>query len=83
MKRAKIKGKSNEVKMKKKYTKEAVDFTTLLMEVAARDVFDATEEDIQKWKETVNRYAKFIAEGKATVEDLKKSQAKGQQSRGK
>ena len=77
MKRAKIKGKSNETKMKKKYTSEAVDFVTILTEAATLDVFNATPEQINEWKETINRYARHVTEGVVKLEDFKKRNRKG------
>lgn len=46
------------------------------METAVRDEFNATEEQIEKWKKTVNRYAKYVVDGVASLEDFKKVNAK-------
>ena len=80
MKRAKIKGHSNEKKQRMKYTKEATDFLTLLMETAVRDVFNATDEQINQWKKTVNLYAQHVVNGVVSLEDFKKVNAKGGKS---
>lgn len=77
MKRAKIKGSSNETKLKKKYTNEAVNFITILTEAATLDVFNATPEQINTWKTTINRYAKHVTDGVVTLEDFKKRNRKG------
>lgn len=63
--------------MKKKYTSEAVNFVTILTEAATLDVFNATSEQINEWKETINRYARYVTEGVVTLEDFKKRNRKG------
>lgn len=77
MKRAKIKGVNNEKKMKKKYTTEAVNFVTILTEAATLDVFNATPDQINEWKETINRYAKHVTDGVVSLEDFRKRNRKG------
>lgn len=73
MKRAKIKGVSNETKKRRKWTLEAISFTTMLAETAARDVFNATEEQIDEWKNMINYRAKFFVDGAISLDDFRKA----------
>lgn len=77
MKRVKVKKDSNERKMRKRYTAEAVDFVMILIEAAVLDVFDATDKQVNKLKDTVNRYAQYVVDGVVSLEDFKKRNAKG------
>lgn len=73
MKRAKIKGDSKDVKMRKKYTLEATSFVLMLTETATRDIFKATDEQIDEWKNMVNYRAKFFVDNAISLDDFRKA----------
>jgi hypothetical protein len=49
----------------------------MVAESAALDVFDATPEKINEWKETINKYAGYVTDGVVSLEDFRKRNKKG------
>lgn len=73
MKRVKIKPKSNsaEKHITKKVSYEAVEFLTTMTEVVLRDKFKFNNDEIAVFKDTLNRYCSYIADGSVSIAEVK------------
>ncbi len=74
MKRVKIKPKnlSPEKKLTKKVSYEAVEFLTTMTEVVLRDKFKFNNNEITDFKNTLNRYCSYIADGSVSIVEAKR-----------